>query len=135
MNKIVRRGDIYNVDLSPVVGSEQGGERPIVVIQNDVGNKYSPTIIVAAFTSKITKAKLPTHIEVSAHQYGLRKDSVLLCEQIRTLDKRRLGEKIGTCDEYMMNRIDNALLISMGIPVRATKANTSKEQQCRLVSA
>ena len=88
----VKRGDIFYADLSPVVGSEQGGVRPVLIIQNDVGNKYSPTIIAAAITSKINKAKMPTHIELSANEYGLTKDSVILLEQIRTIDKRRLRE-------------------------------------------
>ena len=103
---IVKRGDIYYADLSPVIGSEQGGVRPILVIQNDVGNKYSPTIIVAAITSQINKARLPTHIEITAPDYGLPKDSVVLLEQIRTIDKKRLREKIGKFDEDMMRRVD-----------------------------
>ena len=94
----VKRGDIYYADLSPVVGSEQGGIRPVLIIQNDVGNKYSPTVIAAAITSRINKAKMPTHIELSANEYGLNKDSVILLEQIRTIDKRRLREKIGKID-------------------------------------
>jgi len=100
--------------LSPVVGSEQGGVRPVLIIQNDVGNKYSPTVIIAAITSQINKAKLPTHIELSADKYGLPKDSVVLLEQVRTLDKRRLKEKIGTIDNLKMKSVDNALLISLG---------------------
>ena len=95
---IVKRGDIYYADLSPVVGSEQGGIRPVLVIQNDIGNKYSPTVIAAAITSQINKAKMPTHIELAAKDYGLNKDSVILLEQIRTIDKRRLREKIGRRD-------------------------------------
>ena len=102
----VKRGDIYYADLSPVVGSEQGGIRPVLVIQNDVGNKYSPTVIAAAITSKINKAKMPTHIELSANEYGLNKDSVILLEQIRTIDKRRLREKSGKLDELMMKSVD-----------------------------
>ena len=109
----IKRGEIYYADLSPVVGSEQGGVRPIVVLQNDVGNKYSPTVIVAAITSQINKAKIPTHIEL-ASSYGLSKDSVLLLEQIRTLDKRRLKEKIGTLDHKCMENVNQALLISLG---------------------
>ena len=97
---IVKRGDIYYADLSPVVGSEQGGIRPVLVIQNDIGNKYSPTVIAAAITSQINKAKMPTHIELAAKDYGLNKDSVILLEQIRTIDKRRLREKIGQREEY-----------------------------------
>lgn len=111
----VKRGDIYYADLSPVVGSEQGGIRPVLIIQNDVGNKYSPTIIAAAITSKINKAKMPTHIELSAKEYGLNKDSVILLEQIRTIDKRRLKEKIGKLDSEMMKNVDKALFISFGI--------------------
>ena len=92
---IVKRGDVFYADLSPVVGSEQGGVRPVLVVQNDIGNKYSPTIIVAAITSQINKAKLPTHVEISAPEYGLPRDSVVLMEQVRTIDKKRLREKIG----------------------------------------
>lgn len=110
----IKRGDLYYADLSPVVGSEQGGIRPVLIIQNDVGNKYSPTVIVAAITSQINKARIPTHIELSAEKYGLPKDSVVLLEQLRTLDKRRLQEKIGKLDDYKMAYIDNALLISLG---------------------
>lgn len=111
----VKRGDIYYADLSPVIGSEQGGIRPVLVVQNDVGNKYSPTIIAAAITSKINKAKMPTHIELSANEYGLNKDSVVLLEQIRTIDKQRLKERIGKLDAGMMVRIDKALFISFGM--------------------
>ncbi len=111
----VKRGDIYYADLSPVVGSEQGGVRPVLIIQNDVGNKYSPTVIAAAITSRINKAKMPTHIELSANEYGLNKDSVILLEQIRTIDKRRLREKIGRLDEEVMRRVNNALYISFGL--------------------
>ena len=109
-----KRGDLYYADLSPVVGSEQGGVRPVLIIQNDVGNKYSPTVIIAAITSQINKAKLPTHIELSAENYGLPKDSVVLLEQLRTLDKRRLKEKIGVIDSTKMKCVNNALLISLG---------------------
>ncbi len=98
----MKRGDIYYADLSPVVGSEQGGIRPVLVIQNDIGNKYSPTVIAAAITSQINKAKMPTHIELAAKDYGLNKDSVILLEQIRTIDKRRLREKIGRIDDGLM---------------------------------
>ena len=111
----IRRGDIYYADLSPVVGSEQGGVRPVLIIQNDVGNRYSPTVIAAAITSRINKAKMPTHIELCADMYGLNKDSVVLLEQIRTLDKRRLREKIGKLDTPMMGSIDKALFISFGL--------------------
>lgn len=111
---IVKRGDIYYADLSPVVGSEQGGIRPVLVIQNDIGNKYSPTVIAAAITSQINKAKMPTHIELAAKDYGLNKDSVILLEQIRTIDKRRLREKIGRIDDGLMASVNNALSISFG---------------------
>ena len=112
---IVKRGDIYCADLSPVVGSEQGGIRPVLVIQNDIGNKYSPTVIAAAITSQINKAKMPTHIELAAKDYGLNKDSVILLEQIRTIDKRRLREKIGRIDDGLMASVNNALSISFGL--------------------
>ena len=112
---IVKRGDLFYADLSPVVGSEQGGTRPVIIVQNDVGNKYSPTVICAALTSQINKAKLPTHLEISAERYGLQKDSVILLEQIRTIDKRRLREKISHADEELMERVDNALAVSLGI--------------------
>ena len=112
---IVKRGDIYYADLSPVVGSEQGGIRPVLVIQNDIGNKYSPTVIAAAITSQINKAKMPTHIELAAKDYGLNKDSVILLEQIRTIDKRRLREKIGRIDDRLMASVTNALSISFGL--------------------
>ena len=114
MENLVKRGDIYFADLSPVVGSEQGGIRPVLVIQNDVGNKYSPTVIVSAITSQLSKAKLPTHIELSSAEYNLPKNSVVLLEQIRTLDKRRLKEKITVIDEAKMKEINKALLISLG---------------------
>ena len=112
---IVKRGDIFYADLSPVIGSEQFGVRPVIVIQNDIGNKYSPTIIIAAITSQINKAKLPTHIEINAPDYGLPKDSVVLLEQIRTIDKRRLREKIGNFDDDMMDNVDECLKISIGL--------------------
>ncbi|AOT71703.1 MULTISPECIES: type II toxin-antitoxin system PemK/MazF family toxin [Geosporobacter] len=112
---IVKRGDIFYADLSPVIGSEQGGVRPVLIVQNDVGNKYSPTVIVAAITSQINKAKLPTHLEISATEYGLSKDSVVLLEQIRTIDKKRLREKLGHLDEEMMHKVDEALSISFGL--------------------
>ncbi len=110
----IKRGQIYYADLSPVVGSEQGGTRPVLIIQNDVGNKYSPTVIACAVTSQLTKAKLPTHIEVKQGQFGLPKDSVILLEQIRTLDKRRLKERVGELDAAAMGRVDRAILISLG---------------------
>lgn len=112
---VVKRGDIFYADLSPVVGSEQGGTRPVLVVQNDVGNKFSPTIIVSAITSKINKAKLPTHIEISAEEYGLSKDSVILLEQIRTIDKKRLREKIGRLDDELMVDVNEGLSISLGL--------------------
>ncbi|WP_456298052.1 type II toxin-antitoxin system PemK/MazF family toxin [Bacilliculturomica massiliensis] len=112
---IVKKGDIYFADLSPVIGSEQGGVRPVLVVQNDVGNKYSPTVIVAAVTSQINKAKLPTHVEITAKGHGLSKDSVVLLEQLRTIDKRRLKEKIGRVDDEIMERTNEALSISLGI--------------------
>ena len=111
---MIKRGELYYADLSPVVGSEQGGVRPVLVVQNDVGNKYSPTEIAAAVTSQINKAKLPTHIELSAIDYGLSKDSVVLLEQIRTLDKKRLKERIGELPTSTMERVNTALLISLG---------------------
>jgi mRNA interferase MazF len=112
---MVRRGEIYYADLSPVVGSEQGGLRPVLIIQNDIGNRYSPTVIVAAITSKIDKARLPTHIEIQAEEYGLTKDSVVLMEQVRTIDKRRLRERVGVLSTEAMSSIDEALQISMGV--------------------
>ncbi|APC42178.1 MULTISPECIES: type II toxin-antitoxin system PemK/MazF family toxin [Clostridium] len=115
MTTIVKRGDIFYADLSPVVGSEQGGIRPVIILQNDIGNKYSPTIIIAAITSQINKAKLPTHVEISSEEYGLNKDSVVLLEQIRTLDKKRLKEKIGHMTDGDMKKVDTALLISVGL--------------------
>ena len=109
------RGDIYYADLSPVVGSEQGGVRPVLVIQNNVGNKFSPTVIIAAITSQLSKAKLPTHIELNKDEFNLNKDSVVLLEQIRTLDKRRLKEKISSINEIKMQQIEIAMMISLGI--------------------
>ncbi len=111
---IIKRGELYYADLNPVVGSEQGGFRPVLILQNNVGNKYSPTVIVAAVTSQLSKAKLPTHIELSKELYGLKKDSVILLEQIRTIDKRRLQEKVGVLEPYKMNEVNNAMLISLG---------------------
>ena len=110
----IKRGELYYADLSPVVGSEQGGVRPVLVIQNDVGNKYSPTVIIAAVTSKIHKAKIPTHVELKSADYGLPKDSVALLEQIRTIDKRRLKEKIGVIDECKMKSINQVIFVSLG---------------------
>ena len=111
----IERGELYYADLSPVVGSEQGGLRPVLIIQNDVGNKYSPTVIIAAITSQIQKAKLPTHIELSHTKYPLTKDSVVLLEQIRTLDKLRLKDRIGQLDTIAMQKVNVGLMISLGI--------------------
>jgi mRNA interferase MazF len=112
---VVKRGDVYFADLSPVVGSEQGGVRPVRVIQNDIGNRFSPTVIVAAITAQIQKAKLPTHVEIDAKRYGFERDSVILLEQIRTIDKQRLTDKITHLDDEMMDRVDEALQISVGL--------------------
>lgn len=112
---IVRRGDIFYADLSPVVGSEQGGVRPVLILQNDIGNKHSPTVICAAITSQINKAKLPTHIEITTEQFALVKDSVILLEQIRTVDKKRLKEKICHLDDETMKKVNKALEISFGL--------------------
>lgn len=111
---MIKRGELYYADLSPVVGSEQGGIRPILIVQNNTGNKYSPTIIAAAITSQMTKAKLPTHIEIASNEFGLPKNSIILLEQIRTLDKRRLKEKIGELPNPTMRKVNTALLISLG---------------------
>lgn len=111
----IKRGDIYYADLSPVIGSEQGGIRPVLIIQNDVGNKYSPTVIAAAITSKLNKSRLPTHIEVDAREYGLAKDSIILLEQIRTLDKQRLKERMGHLNESKMIDVNKALFVSFGL--------------------
>jgi mRNA interferase MazF len=112
---IVKRGDVYFADLSPVVGSEQGGVRPVLVIQNDIGNRFSPTVIVAAITAQIQKAKLPTHVEIDAKRYGFERDSVILLEQIRTIDKQRLTDKITHLDDEMMEKVDEALQVSLGL--------------------
>ncbi len=111
----VKRGDIFFADLSPVVGSEQGGFRPVLVIQNDIGNRFSPTVIVAAITAQIQKAKLPTHVEVQGREGGLERDSVILLEQIRTIDKQRLTDKITHLDDEMMRHVNEALQISLGL--------------------
>jgi mRNA interferase MazF len=110
----VKRGELYYADLSPVVGSEQGGIRPVLVVQNDVGNKYSPTIIAAAITSQINKTRLPTHVDLQGQTYGLPKNSVVLLEQIRTLDKKRLKEKIGELSNDIMSKVNQSLLVSLG---------------------
>ncbi len=114
----VKRGEIYYADLSPVVGSEQGGVRPVLIIQNDVGNKFSPTVIAAAITSQQDKARLPTHISVEAEGSGLQKNSIVLLEQVRTIDKRRLKEKMGILDVSMMDKVDRALSVSFGLQGR-----------------
>ncbi len=111
----IKRGDIYYADLSPVIGSEQGGLRPVLIVQNDVGNKYSPTVIAAAITSRVSKAKLPTHIDLTGEGAGLAKDSVVLLEQIRTIDKKRLKEKMGHVDEDTMKSVNSAIEVSFGL--------------------
>ncbi len=111
----IKRGDVYYADLNPVVGSEQGGIRPVLVIQNDIGNKYSPTVIVAAITSKIDKAKLPTHVEIKAKDSNLEKDSVILLEQIRTIDKRRLQRQVTHLEQDIIDRVNEALEVSLGL--------------------
>jgi len=123
----VKRGDIYYADLSPVVGSEQGGVRPVLIVQNDVGNRYSPTVIAAAITSKMGKTRLPTHIDVYADRVGLAKDSVILLEQIRTIDKKRLGEKMGHLDDTVMAEVDNAISVSFGLKENAEFRNQNSE--------
>lgn len=112
---IVKRGDVFFAELSPVVGSEQGGTRPVLVIQNDIGNRFSPTVIIAAITAQIQKAKLPTHVEIDAKKYGFERDSVILLEQLRTIDKSRLTDKITQLDETLMEKVDEALEISVGL--------------------
>lgn len=109
------RGDVYFADLSPVIGSEQGGFRPVLIVQNDIGNKYSPTVIVSAITSQIQKARLPTHVELPAHLSGLDRDSVVLLEQVRTIDKKRLKKRVSRLDDYVMSKVDEALAISVGL--------------------
>ena len=123
----VKRGDIYYADLSPVVGSEQGGLRPVLIIQNDVGNRYSPTVIAAAITSRMGKTKLPTHIDITADKVGLAKDSIVLLEQVRTLDKRRLKEKMGHLDEGMMSAVNAAIAVSFGLGDRAEAIGRSTQ--------
>ncbi len=115
MFMLVKRGEIYYADLSPVVGSEQGGMRPVLIVQNDVGNRHSPTVIAAAITSQKDKSKLPTHISINANQCGLAKDSIVLLEQVRTLDKQRLKERMGELDGGSMSKVDNALSVSFGL--------------------
>ncbi len=111
----IKRGDIYYADLSPVIGSEQGGLRPVLIVQNDIGNKYSPTVIAAAITSKMSKTKLPTHIDVPCEDAGLSKDSIILLEQIRTIDKKRLKEKMGHLNDTTMASVNNAIQVSFGL--------------------
>lgn len=115
LKMLVKRGEIYYADLSPVVGSEQGGVRPVLIVQNDIGNKHSPTVIAAAITSQKEKSKLPTHISLNAASCGLAKDSVVLLEQVRTLDKRRLKERMGELDSESMSQVNNALSVSFGL--------------------
>lgn len=112
---MIKRGELYYADLSPVIGSEQGGMRPVLVVQNDIGNRYSPTIIVAAVTSQIRKAKLPTHIELEPDSFGLPRASVVLTEQVRTIDKRRLRQRIGSLPDDLMRKVDQALQLSLGV--------------------
>ncbi len=112
---IVKRGDVFFAELSPVIGSEQGGTRPVLVIQNDIGNRFSPTVIIAAITAQIQKAKLPTHVEIDAKKYGFERDSVILLEQLRTIDKSRLTDKITQLDDALMEKVDEALEISIGL--------------------
>ena len=124
MDSSIKRGDIYYADLSPVVGSEQGGVRPVLIVQNNVGNRYSPTVIAAAITSQVNKAKMPTHISLGAPNYGLTRDSIILTEQIRTLDKRRLRERAGVIPPDDMRRVDEALGVSMGLESQDVHTNT-----------
>ena len=119
-NMNIKRGDIYYADLSPVVGSEQGGLRPVLIVQNDVGNKYSPTVIAAAITSRMSKTKLPTHIDIVGAETGLSRDSVILLEQIRTIDKKRLKEKMGHLDDDTMKNVNDAIGVSFGLPDAGT---------------
>lgn len=130
----VKRGDIFYADLSPVIGSEQGGLRPVLIVQNDIGNKFSPTVIAAAITSRLGKTRLPTHIDVYADKFGLAKDSVILLEQIRTIDKRRLKEKMGHLDDTVMQMVNDAITVSFGlaeqtdpVPYQAVSATESKD--------
>ena len=111
--KAIKRGDIYYADLRPVIGSEQGGVRPVLIIQNDVGNKHSPTVICAAITSKMNKAKLPTHIELNANKYDMVKDSVILLEQLRTIDKKRLKDRVCHLDKEIMKEVNTGLMVSL----------------------
>lgn len=136
----IKRGDIFYADLSPVVGSEQGGLRPVLIVQNDIGNRYSPTVIAAAITSRLGKNKLPTHIDVSRSDtvdrdmFGLAKDSVILLEQIRTLDKKRLKEKMGHLDERLMRRVDDAITISFGLG-DSSRVYAAREEEPEVLTA
>ena len=120
----IKRGEIYYADLSPVIGSEQGGIRPVLIVQNDIGNKYSPTVIAAAITSQKDKTKLPTHIQVTSEGCGLQKDSIVLLEQVRTIDKRRLKEKMGQLDDHSMYRVNQAIGVSLGLIGNGTNGAT-----------
>lgn len=134
--KTFKRGEIYYADLSPVKGSEQGGNRPVLIIQNDLGNHFSPTVIVAAITGQIQKAKLPTHVEISAKQYGLEKNSVILFEQLRTIDKTRLGDKVSCLDDIAMKKANFAINISLGLvemPIPTKRKNNTNNR--RMVAA
>lgn len=132
----IKRGDIYYADLSPVIGSEQGGLRPVLIVQNDVGNRYSPTVIAAAITSRLSKTRLPTHIDIYAEKAGLAKDSVILLEQIRTIDKQRLKEKLGHLDDVLMGEVNEALNVSFGLsPVTVKTVYTVYETQEKEQSA
>ena len=130
----VKRGDIYYADLSPVVGSEQGGLRPVLIVQNNVGNKYSPTVIAAAITSRMAKAKLPTHIDVGKDSYGLAKDSVILLEQVRTIDKKRLREKMGHLDDGLMQKVNTAINISFGLGSAETSDTAQTDEQTQVMA-
>lgn len=124
----IKRGDIFYADLSPVVGSEQGGTRPVLIVQNNIGNRFSPTVIVAAITSKITKAKLPTHIAIPASKKGLEKDSVILAEQLRTIDKQRLQSKVTNIEDRIMDKVDYALEVSLGtLPIHNNSVRRKKQ--------
>ncbi len=125
----IRRGDIYYADLSPVVGSEQGGIRPVLIVQNDVGNRFSPTVIAAAITSQKDKARLPTHIQVDSVGSGLAKDSIVLLEQIRTIDKKRLKEHMGRLDDFSMKRVNQALQVSFGLASETGRESVRRENQ------
>ncbi|MFC0424758.1 type II toxin-antitoxin system PemK/MazF family toxin [Lactiplantibacillus plajomi] len=125
----IKRGDIFYADLSPVVGSEQGGMRPVLIVQNNVGNHYSPTVIVAAITAKVQKAKMPTHVNINAAHTGIEKNSVVLLEQVRTIDKQRLKDRVTHLDEQTMRRVDNALQISIGLADRTNRRHTQRTLQ------